>query len=72
MAPIERIGGFTRGSTHPRANSLGKTNWSNKEGGVHKSPDAGPREKFANIGKKLSQVELQERSKKGLCFKYGE
>ena len=30
------------------------------------------REKRGGYGKKLSQVELQERSRKGLCFKCGE
>lgn len=62
LAPVEKGGGSFRGPPLIRGGLGGRPNNNSKE-------VMGPK---PGEGKRLSQVELQERSRKGLCFKCGE
>lgn len=69
----EKKGGHRGEKPHVR-NSKGFTRWErggNKEGSSSKSGEGDGGEKKTGGGK-LSQTELRERSRKGLCFKCGE
>ena len=62
VAPTERGGGFFHGTTYPRSGIAGKAPGGSRETSELKLGE----------DKKLSQVELEERSRNGLCFKCGE
>ena len=70
--PVEKGLGHDKGLIPLQTGPTRSKGWANKEMGGSKQGERSSGEKEGGSEKKLSQVELQERSRKGLCFKCGE
>ena len=64
VVPFMKRLGDTKGPSISKSTPSVNRNWGNKENSTG--------ERGSGTGKRLSQAELQERSRKGLCFKCGE
>ena len=70
--PLEKGLSQHKGPNQPKIGPTAGRIWERKEGGGSRPNEMIKGEKGSGTGKRLSQEELQERSRRGLCFKCGE